>query len=346
MDKKVMISIIIPTYNIEKYVKQCVDSILKQSYKDYEIIIVDDGSTDSTLELLHREYDSNKYIQIYTQNNQGSGIARNLGLEKSNGKYIMFIDGDDWIEPKMLEAYINIINKYDYDLICSSYFEENYFGNNVKTELYKVDTLSLKNQNECRKKYIHLYLDELVCAPHRNLYKSEIIKKNNITFPDLRRSQDIVFNYSYFKYVNSLYVDTNIYYHYRIINNGNHKKITKDYLKTIEYIYSNIMKMIEEWNIKIDNYELEQFNNKFFNIICGYIESMIMANEDFDYIYENNVIKKIIEKSDNNDLYHRLLIICIRKKNNKMIKLLTKTKIYFKSHLNVFYFSIRRKLKK
>ena len=102
-----LISIIIPTFNNEKQIKTCIDSVLKQTYELLEIIIINDGSTDNTLDILQK-YDDKRII-IYTTKNGGVSKARNIGLEKANGDYIGFVDADDRIDYEMFE---NIINRY------------------------------------------------------------------------------------------------------------------------------------------------------------------------------------------------------------------------------------------
>lgn len=112
------ISIIIPAYNVEKYLPECLDSILKQSITDYEILIIDDGSTDCTKEIAKRYQQEHKEsIWIYEQNNMGPSGARNRGLEEAAGEYILYIDSDDFIETDMLEQLIKKTEKYDLDVL-------------------------------------------------------------------------------------------------------------------------------------------------------------------------------------------------------------------------------------
>ena len=90
-------SIIVPAYNVEKYIEKCIDSILNQSYKNYEVIVINDGSTDNTLNILNKKYKDK--VKIYSKENGGLSSARNYGVLKSSSKYILFVDSDDWLEP-------------------------------------------------------------------------------------------------------------------------------------------------------------------------------------------------------------------------------------------------------
>lgn len=94
-----LLSIVIPAYNAEKYIKNCIESITSQNIDDYEIIVVDDGSTDNTIPIVEELTKSNKKIKLYKQNHKFAGAARNLGISKACGKYIHFVDADDWLEP-------------------------------------------------------------------------------------------------------------------------------------------------------------------------------------------------------------------------------------------------------
>ena len=104
-------SIIIPVYNVEKYIKKCLDSVFSQSYKDYEVIVVNDGSTDKSMDIA-KEYN----VKIINQKNAGLSITRNNGLQIANGEYISFIDSDDWVDLDFLEKLYNTAKKYDADI--------------------------------------------------------------------------------------------------------------------------------------------------------------------------------------------------------------------------------------
>ena len=102
--KKELVSIIIPVYNTEKYLEECLDSVCSQTYKNLEIILINDGSTDNSEEICQKFKDMDQRIQIYTCFNSGPAFARNLGLSKAHGEYIMFVDSDDWILPELVDT--------------------------------------------------------------------------------------------------------------------------------------------------------------------------------------------------------------------------------------------------
>lgn len=192
----VAISIIIPVYNIEKYLNQCLDSILAQTFEDYEIICVNDGSKDDSLKILQEYALKYSKIKVISQENGGSGSARNNGLSKAQGKYVQFLDGDDYFEPKMLETLYNLAEKHQADMaVCSS---------------KKVDDegniLELNNPNSplnlpklvFDKPYRYKdYPDDIFnltgTIPWNKLYLREMLNKNGLSFPKLTGPDDFCF---------------------------------------------------------------------------------------------------------------------------------------------------------
>ena len=112
----VKVSVIVPVYNVEKFINRCVDSILSQTFKDFELILINDGSKDKSLEIIEK-YRVDKRVRIFTQKNQGPAVARNFGISVAKGSYIMFIDSDDYIDPDYIETYYNKIKNCHYDVV-------------------------------------------------------------------------------------------------------------------------------------------------------------------------------------------------------------------------------------
>ena len=117
MTSNVKVSVIVPVYNVEKYLKDCLDSVVNQTLEDIEIICVNDGSTDNSLAILEEYAEKDSRIKIITQENKGLGGARNTGLYHANGEYISFIDSDDWIELNTFEELYNMSKNLDLDML-------------------------------------------------------------------------------------------------------------------------------------------------------------------------------------------------------------------------------------
>jgi glycosyltransferase involved in cell wall biosynthesis len=210
-----VISVIVPVYNVEAYVRQCVDSIVSQTYKDLEIILVDDGSTDSSGEICDYYATVDSWVKVIHKKNGGLSEARNVGLQHSTGEYIGFVDSDDYIAPNMYELLHNMCKEYDVKLACCRWCFESEDGN---------DSFSVPEPTHIKRVVKD---DELLMAFLTNrgnifasisvwdrLYHRSIIQ--NLTFPRGKCYEDLV--YSVKAVINAGecgYVDE-AFYHYRI----------------------------------------------------------------------------------------------------------------------------------
>lgn len=190
------ISIIIPVYNVEKYLRQCLDSILNQTFQNFEIICIDDGSTDKSLEILEEYKRNDDRFVIISQENSGAGMARNKGIETARGKYVQFLDGDDYFEVKMLEKLYNCAEKFDADIaVCSSRkVDENGVviesGNpNFPLNLDLIHIEKPFNYKDFPEDIFTL----IGAAPWNKLYKRNLIESNNLRYPKLIGPDDMCF---------------------------------------------------------------------------------------------------------------------------------------------------------
>lgn len=171
-----LVSIIVPIYNVEEFIEACVESILNQTYHNIEVILVNDGSTDSSFDKIQK-YINDPRIEIINQKNQGLGGARNTGLKQANGEYIVFVDSDDTIEPTMIEEMENLAEKKDLDIVCCDYARVNEKGKSL--EVYKIpleeDRLYIPNKD----KEI-LLQDPSAC---NKMFRKDLFEKLNILFP-------------------------------------------------------------------------------------------------------------------------------------------------------------------
>ena len=162
-------SIIICAYNIEKFIQRCIDSVLNNNFTDYEIIIVDDGSTDNTAAIIDK-YKTNQHVKIFHNKNQGLGLSRNFGLKHSKGKYVWFIDGDDFISLKSLKTLDSYVNRYpDVDVFSFDYCS---FSEKCSTKMLT----SIGIDPNCLFTY-----NPSVCF---KIYKKEFLIKNDLKFSD------------------------------------------------------------------------------------------------------------------------------------------------------------------
>ena len=190
------ISVIIPAYNVEKYIKRCVDSVLNQNYEKFEIIIINDGSTDSTLNICNENYKNKENIKIINQENRGLSGARNAGINAAIGEYLMFVDGDDFLDNNnCLEKINEVISKRKYDIVQykMKYFYEK--GNKY------IDLKSLPNVKKYNNKneIIEILIEQgcLSVSACDKVIKTEIIKNNKLLFKEriIVRGYTLVFTF-------------------------------------------------------------------------------------------------------------------------------------------------------
>ncbi len=221
------ISVIIPAYNAENTIEECINSVINQSYKDIEIIVIDDGSLDNTSKIINKIAEKNKNLKIIKQKNQGASVARNTGIQNASGEFIMFIDADDAILPKMIETLVDYQKKYKVDL--------------VKSGICKILDSNKKIFDTCKKNLLYYSKDEIyrnffeifsngLNSPVGKLYKLSIIKENAVYFSkELELSEDLHFNLHYLEVINSALFITEVFYQYYLYNST----VTKKYRKNL-----------------------------------------------------------------------------------------------------------------
>ena len=189
-----LISVIVPVYNTEQYIKRAIESICRQTYENIEVIIVNDGSTDRTEQVCISLEKRDTRIKYYYQENGGVSSARNLGLEKASGEYILFCDADDEWDSKLVEIVADNMMKNDCDMVRFSYRSDN--------ERYLAECPLPEKKLTARETLVEWFMDADINANMSNcwggMYKRSIIKQNNITFmKQLRAGEDIIFVFDY-----------------------------------------------------------------------------------------------------------------------------------------------------
>lgn len=181
---KELVSIIVPIYNVEKYIKRCVESLEKQTYTDLEILLVDDGSTDKSGEICENLKRKNKKINVIHTPNRGVSHARNTGLKNCKGKYVLFVDADDTIAENMVLILKKVLEEAKADIALCNYYEEYESGKKIYKRIYLPQILNL--DGNAVEEFLKIW------SPCGRLYRREILR--GIFFPDLKYGEDLVFN--------------------------------------------------------------------------------------------------------------------------------------------------------
>lgn len=235
MDKKPLISIIIPIYNIMDCLEKCVDSCINQTYQNIEIIMVDDGSSDGTSELCDKLKEKDERIRVFHKENGGSSSARNLGIEEAKGEYLGFVDSDDFISPIMYEELINAIFKYDVPIAQVSRDEIDDKGNKLPDVCTPPEKAFLCTSDE--------FMKELLMHRGDCSFCTKLIKKDLFTdkrFPIGKLNEDFYLLLQMLKEVKGIYILPGQLYHvfYRIGSNTR-KKDKNDFSRVFMDIVEN-----------------------------------------------------------------------------------------------------------
>lgn len=215
MEKTPLFSIVMPAYNCGNSVGETIESVLSQSITDFELIIINDGSTDNTEQVLNQYHQEDERIRFTTIPNGGPGNARNKGIDLASGSYLIFIDSDDIMRIDTLKAYAGYIDKDKVDLIISSYNMKVLDGEEVvDTRKVEAPNEYLKTHEDFLNQVYPLMNKQLMYVVWNKLYKLSIVKANKVTFPPYKSCEDRLFNIRYFNHVNTCRVVDDVLYDY------------------------------------------------------------------------------------------------------------------------------------
>ena len=338
MRRQPQVSIIVPAYNVENYIERCLNSLVNQTFKDIEIITINDGSTDKSLELLNKYAKEAIRVSVIDLGDEGVSYCRNLGVEKANGKYIMFVDSDDWIDSNMIEAMYKKAEENKLDLVMCSYIRE--FKDHSKEKrfnlpeeiIYKED----KVKNELLRKLVGPVKEELLNPEMLDalgtvwgkLYRADILKENKLKFVDLSEigsAEDTLFNIFTFNYLKKvMFLNKPMYHYWR----DNPKSVTSQYNPKLKEQRKVFFKYISDF-LKENNFVQvfeEALNNRICTSVLGLGLIECSKNNKVSGINKIKNIKKIINEEYVRNAYKNLELK------------------YFSIHWRIFYFFIKNKM--
>ena len=304
MNHEPLISIIVPVYNVEQYLRTCLDSLIYQTYHNLEIICVDDGSTDGSAEVLKQYAAMDARIVVISQENMGLSGARNSALEKAYGEFIMFVDGDDWIDADTCSILLEQALLYDVDLVLCSYVRE-YAAFSKPKYIFPYIENHLFDEEEAQdlifRRCVGLVGKELSDPSHMDsivtacvkLYRANLIQNNKVRFVDTKQigTEDALFNiYCLINMKGAYYVHA-CKYHYR---RDNENSLTSQYKKNLYEKWQNLYNYIERF-ISIqglsERYSVA-LNNRIALSLIGLSLNILSSNNS--YFWKKKEIKKIL----------------------------------------------------
>lgn len=305
MNQTSLISVVLPTYNVAQYLQQCLESVAAQTYRNIEVIIIIDGAMDGSYEIAKEFCKTDGRFSVYWQENAGSGPTRNAGLARCKGELVMFVDPDDWIEPELLEKLYEAQSQGNYDLVASRriFVTCDQEGSTIRVKNNHYSDESIVGQQAVRMAYMRMLELAVVSAPTQKLYKMSIIRKHTVTFPPLRRSQDVAFNYRYYNFVCSLRLISYSGYNYRLVL-GQAYKTPPDYMETVRQLYTDCQTMYRDWGIDFPEQQMCTFF--FRSRLYTHLQRAAAAGWDMAEIGVDSLTRHIAETAQPDKWYLRV----------------------------------------
>ncbi|MFC5531540.1 glycosyltransferase [Cohnella yongneupensis] len=274
------ISIIVPVYNMEKYLVQALDSLISQSIRELEIIIVNDGSVDASGEIIDRYARMDNRIIVVNQDNAGLSAARNSALAVATGKYVAFFDSDDWVEPDMYDTLYRAAELEDCDYVFCNHFKDFEQSGEVRRSASRYETGLYATREEFRNQILfHLIIrGEGEAVVWNGLYKRELIESHSLRFGQHLILEDYVFNMQYLHLVRSArFVDAPLY-HYRIRAHSLSRTLHDGLFANLVEVHEMKEKLIDQSELKGKSDHIEDAK-WFISLARNYIYLEYMFND-------------------------------------------------------------------
>lgn len=277
------ISVIMPAYKVEKYLNRCIESILRQTFTDFELIIVDDGSPDNCPAMIDEWAKKDSRIVVIHQENQGLSGARNSGIKIANGEYLTFVDSDDWISDTMLEELFNLITKYDADISICGFIQTNGINNisidNTNSEEY------IYNRDEFMNIFLRIKNNRCIHYAWGKLYRKELIDKDH--YPLGMLNEDVEGMFKAIIHSNKIAETTSIgYFYYENNDSITRKKFGENFL-CLNEVWRRILAISE-------NEAPEYKENVYFNLMRSdftiLVDMLLYGDKEKDRIYQEEIL--------------------------------------------------------
>ena len=350
--KGMLISVIMPVYGVEKYIKDAIESVLNQTYKNFELIIVDDNTKDKSITIANHYASRDHRLKIYkTPENVGLAKARNFGMQYIKGKYILFMDSDDTIPPETLDKYVGCAEKFSPDFIIAGYTDL-FLTQKEKLKSSATTLIPLKVYENNRIKEMFAYFDLITVARFacNKFYKTSFLQEHKLQFEKLEPVEDICFNLNVFNHAKSLATLNFSLYNY--FHRKTKKTLSEIYDDTLFEKYktrlNRIVDMHKNWKINsYKNYDL--IYTVYFRLILS-VFTKILKDKHLKKDEKNKLIRGIIKDSDTQYCISniakpsrsiKIFIGLLKKERIFLIKLFILTISFIKTNFAPLYSKLR-----
>lgn len=349
------ISVIMPVYNVAEYLPKAIESVLNQSYNNFEFFLIDDGSTDNSGEICDEYAKRHSNIKVIHQKNSGAHRARNSALELASGDYVCFFDSDDYVDRNMLEDLLNVAIEYKSDLIISGFYINTYYDSNKYIVLNYIpcttNNLNIENFNnnlDFRKNSYLNFDRNMFYPPWNKMYKLSYLKDNKITFPITYRD-DFPFVLNVIKDIDNVTYVKKQYYHFlRKRSDSETQKYVENLYEKREEEHYEMLALFSYWGLNEDKNSMEMISRRYIDRVLECMVNLFndeckLSNNEKElmigkYLHNTN-FTKCINIARPNKLYLKIIYFVLKRKNIYVCYLMAKF-INFVKKNNIKLFSI------
>jgi len=274
--KNPLITVVVPVYNRETLVVKTIDSILSQSYSNFELLLVDDGSKDSSLEICREFEKKDSRIKVFAKENGGVSTARNLGIENAQGEYICFVDSDDTVEKEYLSSFVNEINKENYDLVICGFRNVLSTG---ETKFCELPGCNISDAELFWKNFGNLLEVNLLRSPVNKLYRLKTLKEHSIRFDKSTQiAEDALFNSLYYEQVKTVSVINEPLYVVRLHDSdaGLSNSFHESFFKCQKSLFARYLELLKKHDCYSGN-NRSIVTSQFFNLMISGLQTAYNA---------------------------------------------------------------------
>lgn len=277
MEKRVpKVSVIIPAYNVDRFIGRAIESLQNQTMRNFELIVVDDGSTDRTGQVADRMAERDIRIDVIHTENQGAAAARNVALDRARGEFVHFVDGDDWVEPTMLADLVEIAEADDLDLVIAGFYIETYYGSADQhtTELKSQPTCHYGSQQEFRSGAWRLFDTNLLYTPWNKLFRRSYLERIHARFKPTFWD-DFPFVLDVIRDIERVAVTERAYYHFiRLRAESETARWRPNMYEKREEEHGWMLDLYEHWGLSGDPASVEVVQRRYAERLVGCIENV------------------------------------------------------------------------
>ena len=323
----IKVSVIMPVYKVEEYVGKAIESIQAQTLKNFEFLIVDDGTPDNSGKICDEYAAKDSRLHVIHKENGGAPSARNVAIDIAKGKYFYFMDSDDWAEPTMLEDMVALAESNDSQLVVSGYYIDTYYSDTEKyVQELSIEDAVFATQQDFRRNAYRLFDMNLLYTPWNKLYLAEYIKQNHLYFPQTFWD-DFPFNLSVIRDVERVCVTSKKYYHFiRKRAESETAKYRSDMYEKREEEHDWMLDLYKHWGID-DRNSQEMLARRYIERIIGCIENVTNPSCTLSPKERKAEIRKMITSeravsacrlASPRSKYMRLMLIPVKWKNSTL----------------------------